>query len=96
MSIAKQYTGESNESVAIAKFRAVLTSREMFYNKEKFPANESNENAFMKCTNEESARTFCPKRMKAMEAWINSTRKVRYNGMLVPVRTSLYLRRRRE
>ena len=76
MSIAKQYTGEANESDAIRKFRKVLTSREMFHNKEKFPANESGDIAFLKCTSPDSARRFCPQRFKAMKGWIDATKKV--------------------
>lgn len=41
----------------------------MFFNDEKIPENESNKDAFAKCTSMEQAKIYCPKRYKAMLTW---------------------------
>ncbi|KAJ7394047.1 hypothetical protein OS493_003720 [Desmophyllum pertusum] len=41
----------------------------MYFNDEKIPKNESNKDAFSKCTSMEQAKIHCPKRYQAMLAW---------------------------
>ena len=74
--LAKQYTGIKDESRAVVKFREVLKSRDMFFNRDSFPINESGDEAYMKCTDTEGARAFCPMRWKALQKWINYTKHV--------------------
>lgn len=74
--LAKQYTGIKDEGRAVVKFREVLKSRDMFFNRDSFPINESGDEAFMKCTDTEGARAFCPMRWKALQKWINYTKHV--------------------
>lgn len=49
----------------------------MFFNEKPFPASESEEAAFFRCTTEKSSQEFCPTRWKAMQAWIKDTENVR-------------------
>ena len=49
----------------------------MFFNKEPFPANESNENAHNLCTSVEEAKKYCPNRWETMEKWFAEARRVR-------------------
>lgn len=49
----------------------------MFFNKEPFPANESDENAHNLCTSVEEAKKYCPKRWETMEKWFAEARRVR-------------------
>ncbi|KAL9959511.1 hypothetical protein ACROYT_G032838 [Oculina patagonica] len=74
--IAKQYTGIQNEDSAVLKFKEVLESRDSFFNDKFFPANESGEEAFMKCADTQGAQAYCPVRWKALQKWINSTKQV--------------------
>ena len=74
--LAKQYTGIKDEGRAVVKFREVLKSRDMFFNRDSFPINESGDEAYMKCTDSEGARAFCPMRWKALQKWINYTKHV--------------------
>lgn len=74
--LAKQYTGIKDEGRAVVKFREVLKSRDMFFNRDSFPINESGDEAYMKCTDTEGARAFCPMRWKALQKWINYTKHV--------------------
>ncbi|KAJ7353997.1 hypothetical protein OS493_030847 [Desmophyllum pertusum] len=73
--LAQQYTGLHDNS-AVVKFKQVLKSRDMFFNDDTFPANESGEEAFMKCADTKGARVFCPVRWKALKKWINITKHV--------------------
>ena len=74
--LAKLYTKEKDNRTAVRKFREVLESRDMFFNAEPFPTNESGEAAFFMCTTEQTSRLFCPSRWKAMQKWIKSTSEV--------------------
>lgn len=67
--IAKKITGYQNESQAIDEFKKRLEDQSMFFNDEKIPENESNKDAFAKCTSMETAKIYCPKRYKAMLTW---------------------------
>lgn len=67
--IAKKYTGKSNETEAIQVFRDILNSSSMWHNNGSFPKNESDENAFKKCTSPQTAAQFCPVRWKAVNKY---------------------------
>jgi hypothetical protein len=47
--IAKTVTNEDDDDKAVALFRTYINSSEMFFNKEPFPANESDERAYKIC-----------------------------------------------
>ena len=67
--IAMNYTRESNSTRAVEKFKSELAAQKMFFNDMKIPENESNKEAFSKCTSLETAKVHCPMRYKAMMAW---------------------------
>ena len=73
MDIAKKYTNEQVNTTAIDRFKDVLRRPDMSFNNKSFPSNESDNNAFIKCTDDESAQKFCPQRWKAMQAWIKNS-----------------------
>lgn len=47
--MAKVITGETNESDAVSEFKTRLNSFSLYLNKQPFPVNESNNEAFQKC-----------------------------------------------
>ena len=55
----------------------------MFFNGRPFPASESGEAAFFRCTTEKSSQQFCPNRWAAMQVWIKNTDKVSKGIILV-------------
>ena len=71
--VAKRYTGEKDNRTAITAFKAVLRHSNMSFNNKPFPANESDENAYIKCYDDKSAQGYCPERWKAMQKWIENT-----------------------
>ena len=60
--VAKRYTGEQDNRTAITAFKAVLRHSNMSFNNKPFPANESDENAYIKCYDDKSAQGYCPER----------------------------------
>ena len=68
--IAKDYFNESDEGVAVAKFKTMLNNQSMFFNDEELPLNETEGPAFTDCLDEESAKINCPQRYKGMLKWI--------------------------
>ncbi|XP_068740719.1 uncharacterized protein [Montipora capricornis] len=72
--IAKSVTGNQNESEAIKEFRIKLDSPDNYFNKEDFPANESDEQAHKRCRTPEGAEKYCPMRWKAMQSWYEEAR----------------------
>ena len=74
--MAKSYTGEETEELAVPAFQQVLRHANMSFNSEPFPSNESDNDAFIKCFDSESAQAYCPERWKAMQLWIQNTVKV--------------------
>lgn len=72
--LAKQYTGIEDVNTAVSEFRKILQSRSMFFNDAGFPANESGDEAFMKCVDAEGAGAFCPLRWRSLQKWINYTK----------------------
>ena len=75
--VAKQVTGDQNETEAVKKFKKILSSPDNFYNKEDFPANESDDQAHRRCRSVEGAKKYCPVRWKALQSWFRDTRIVR-------------------
>lgn len=69
--IAKNITGKQSEDEAVADFKKRLEDQSMFFNDEKIPENESNKDAFSKCTNMDAAKIYCPKRYQAMLTWFD-------------------------
>ena len=47
--IAKTITGRGNESEAVSEFKSRLNSYTFYVNKQPFPLNESDQEAFQKC-----------------------------------------------
>ncbi|KAL9980551.1 hypothetical protein ACROYT_G009153 [Oculina patagonica] len=86
--IAKKYTNKSNEAEAIQAFKDILNSTSMWHNNGPFPKNESDENAFKKCTSPETAAQYCPVRWEAVNKWARYCRQVM--GMLYPKITQAF------
>lgn len=55
----------------------MLTNQSNYYNDEPFPENESNADAYKRCSNKEDARIYCPKRWEAAEEWWADARMVK-------------------
>ena len=47
--IAKTITGKENESEAVSEFKSRLKSHSLYLNKQPFPKNESDDEAFQEC-----------------------------------------------
>jgi len=69
--IAKKITGKQDEGEAVEDFKKRLEDQSMFFNEEKIPENESNKEAFSKCTSMETAEIYCPNRYKGMLTWFD-------------------------
>lgn len=76
MDLAKEYWGINDDTRARDLFISEIKRRERYFNMLPFPSEESNENAFIKCFDADSAKKHCPQRWKAMQDWIKSTQKV--------------------
>ncbi|KAK3744963.1 hypothetical protein QZH41_008490, partial [Actinostola sp. cb2023] len=74
INITKQYTGISNETEAVAEFKKVLNSSAMWHNHGPFPSNESDKDAYKKCTSPETAQKYCPVRWAAIQRWASYCR----------------------
>ena len=77
--MAKSYTGEETDALAVTAFQQVLQHANMSFNSKPFPNNESDNNAFIKCFDSKSAQAYCPERWKALQLWIKNTVKVSMN-----------------
>ena len=73
---AKSVTGINNETEAIKEFRKKLDSPDNYFNKELFPANESDAHAHARCSTIEEAKKYCPIRWKALQDWFKEARMV--------------------
>ena len=71
--MAKQYTEEQDEVLALNQFQSALRNADKSFNSKPFPSNESGDLAFVKCADPQSAQAYCPERWKAMQLWINNT-----------------------
>ena len=74
MELVREYTGKNDDIAARDLFRTEIESSGNYFNDKSFPSNESENNAFIKCIDEASAKAYCPKRWKAMQTWINNVR----------------------
>lgn len=77
MKLVKEYTDESDDIKARDSFRSEIQAADKYFNDESFPPGESDDNAFIKCFDAESAKLHCPKRWEAMQTWIKSTDQVK-------------------
>ena len=77
MQLAKDYTDFNNNISAIDEFTREFQAQDKYFNDKPFPANESGEEAFIKCNDTKNAEAYCPKRYKAMKAWIENNEKAR-------------------
>ena len=76
LDLVKEYTGLNDDTKARDKFISEIQRQERYLNRLSFPSEESDENAFIKCFDANSAKKHCPKRWEAMQTWIKSTQKV--------------------
>ena len=65
---AENETGKSGQD-AVDSFKYILNNQSSYFNDAPFPANESNEVAFEKCTSLSQAKIYCPKRHEAFQKW---------------------------
>ena len=82
VAIARNITGEDNDTTAVNKFRKILKQQKQYYNPESFPANESDSIAHKNCTSPDTAQKHCPKRWESFLTWSSVVRDVM--GMLAP------------
>ena len=75
MELVREYTGKNDDAEARKLFRTEIESVGNYFNNKSFPSNESENNAFIKCIDDASAKAYCPKRWAAMQTWINNVRK---------------------
>ncbi|XP_068693503.1 uncharacterized protein [Montipora foliosa] len=76
LEVARKVTGESNDTIAVIKFRERLNSSESYFNSAPIPKNESDKEAHRKCSDIEGAKKYCPTRWAAMQLWFAESRKV--------------------
>lgn len=75
MKLVREYTGKNDDTEARNLFRTEIESVGNYFNDKSFPSNESENNAFIKCIDDASAKAYCPKRWEAMQTWIKNVRK---------------------
>jgi len=71
---AKSVTGKDNETEAIREFRKKLDSPDNYFNDADFPANESDDQAHVRCSTIDGAKKYCPMRWKALQSWFKDAR----------------------
>lgn len=74
MELVREYTGKNDDNEARDLFRTEIESVGNYFNDKSFPSNESENDAFIKCVDDASAKAYCPKRWKAMQTWISNVR----------------------
>lgn len=74
MELVREYTGKNDDTEARNLFLAEIESTGNYFNDKDFPTNESENNAFINCFDDASAKADCPRRWKAMQTWINNVR----------------------
>ena len=77
MKLVRDYTGQSDDNKARDSFISEIQAADKYFNDRPFPSNESDDNAFIKCTDPASAALYCPKRWEAMQKWIENIEKAR-------------------
>ena len=58
--MAKLYTEEQQEHVAVDKFKEILGNSNMWFNSRTFPTSESDDDAFIKCSDSEKGEGILP------------------------------------
>ena len=74
MELVREYTGKNDDTEARKLFLTEIESVGNYFNDKSFPSNESENNAFIKCNDDASAKAYCPKRWAAMQTWIKNVR----------------------
>lgn len=77
LKIAREVTGQTNDSLAKQYLIQKLSKPEMYYNDQPIPKNESDKNAHNNCVSIETAKKYCPVRWRAMSKWFSNARQVR-------------------
>lgn len=60
-----------NESKAVQTLKTRLIGKDQWHGALKFPEIESNETAYGRCVDDNSAKRYCPVRWRSMEKWKN-------------------------
>ena len=76
LALARKITGLEDTEAAVKQFKANISSQDMYFNKEPFPANETGSDAFKRCSTIKGAMEFCPKRWEAFQTWLKASREV--------------------
>jgi len=76
LALARKITGLEDTEAAVKQFKAHISSQDMYFNKEPFPANETGSDAFRRCSTIKGAIDFCPKRWEAFQTWLKASREV--------------------
>ena len=76
LALARKITGLEDTEAAVKQFKAKISSQDMYFNKEPFPANETGSDAFKRCSTIKGAMEFCPKRWEAFQMWLKASREV--------------------
>ena len=72
-----------DEAKAVSEFRLILKDlKKSYFNDEKIPDSESDENAHRLCSTEEGAKKHCPKRWEALEKWYDLAREVSLTALI--------------
>ena len=79
MAAAKSATEIDNKTEAIKEFRKQLDAPSNYFNNASFPANETGEDAHVRCSTIEKAKKNCPKRWSVLEKWFTEARAVSTN-----------------
>jgi len=77
MELVRDYTGNSDDVKARDSFISEIQLADKYFNDKPFPSKESDDSAFINCTDADSAKLYCPERWKAMQAWIKNTEEVK-------------------
>lgn len=76
LALVRKITGVEDTEAAVKQFKANISSQDMYFNKEPFPANETGSDAFKRCSTIKGAMEFCPKRWEAFQMWLKASREV--------------------
>ena len=69
-------THETDNDTAKEEFISRMNQSDMYFIQEEIPKNESNENAYVVCGDEEGAKKYCPTRWRAMQNWFDEAHMV--------------------
>ena len=74
VNIALNYTEKSENGSHLEAFKQMLQQQSNYFNNAPFPGNESDDEAYIKCSNSTAAKMFCPERFKAFQNWTTFVR----------------------